>query len=554
MTILPPLNNYKLLYLALVICIPFNLHAQSNPEKFTYADTLRGMLSPLRDCYDVNYYHLDVKLNIEQQSISGSNLFAFTAQRDFTKLQFDLYENLRVDSIIYQNKRLPYTRSANAVFVTFPKTISRGNKDQFLVYYGGKPQLSRKDGYRGWAFRKDSTGKPWVTVNCEGNGASLWWPNKDHLSDEPDSMLISVSIPKKLAGISNGRLRKVTNQKDGYKRLDWFVSNPINNYDVTLNVGNYVHFDDTYMGDNGKLTLDYWVLPENLEKAKKHFEANVKPALKAFEYWFGPYPFYKDGYKLIQTPYEGMEHQSAIAYGSNFKNGYMDEDITLSGWGMKWDAIIIHETAHEWFGNSITMKDLGDMWIHESFATYAEALFVESLWGKKAGLEYNQGEFNTINNDKPIVGPYDVNKNGSMDMYSKGALLLGTIRTIIDDDEKWRNLLLGLNRTFYHQTVTYDQIVNYINVQSGKNLIPIFEQYLHSKSLPILEFTTKDGKLLSRWIADAKDFNMPIPMRIKGGKYQFITPATTYTPVGIEGSTRQNIEVDASNYYIAIRP
>lgn len=538
----------------MIICMPYCLHAQTDQEIFTYADTLRGMLSPLRDCYDVNYYHLDVKLNIEQQAISGSNLFVFTAQRDFTELQFDLYANLHIDSIIYQKKRISYTRRANAVFMTFPKTISRGNTDRFLVYYGGKPQLARKDGFRGWAFGKDSSGKPWVTVNCEGNGASLWWPNKDHLSDEPDSVLISVTVPDTLQDISNGRLRKITRLKDGYQRFDWFVANPINSYNVTLNVGNYVHFGDTYAGKNGKLTLDYWVLPASLETAKRQFGAHVKSTLKSYEYWFGPFPFYKDGYKLIETPYAGMEHQGAIAYGNKFTNGDEGKDYTLSGWGLKYDYIITHETAHEWFGNSISMRDMADRWIHESFATYAEALFVEYMWGKQAGLEYNRGQCNMIDNEKPIVGPYNVNKDGSKDMYSKGALLLGTIRKIINDDEKWHDILLGLNQTFYHQTVTYDQIVNYINTQSGKNVIPIFDQYMHYKNLPILEFTTKDGKLLCRWITDAKNFSMPIPMRIKGGKYQFINLSTTYTPVGIEGATRQNIEVDAADYYIAIRP
>jgi aminopeptidase N len=455
--------------------------------------------------------------------------------------------------VVYKGKTLAYTRDANAVFVTFPQTIAKGSKDEFTVYYSGKPTIAVNapwDG--GLVFKKDSLGKPWVATACEGVGASIWWPNKDHLSDEVDSMMISISVPKGLKDVSNGRLRKVTPLKDGYTRFDWFVANPINNYDVAANIGDYTHFSDTYDGEKGKLTLDYWVLPASLEKAKKQFGENVKPMLKAFEHWFGPYPFYADGYKLVETPHLGMEHQSATAYGNHYLNGYLGYDMSGTGWGLKWDYIIVHESGHEWFGNNITGKDLADMWVHESFTCYSESLFIEDNWGKKAGQEYNKGLRPGIGNRSPIVGVYNVNKEGSEDMYPKGAVLLNMVRTIINDDEKWRTILRGLNSTFYHQTVTYDQVVNYINDQSGKNLLPVFDQYLHYRNLPILEFGVRDGKLLSRWIADAKGFTMPVLVRVKGGEYKFITPTTRFTPVEIEGATKDNIEVDTFNYYIGI--
>lgn len=548
----------KQLYLAALTLLsaatftqPAGAQLLKEKEQFTRADSLRGMLTPLRTCYDINYYHLDVKIDIDKKFISGSNQFKFTATQDFNKLQFDLFANLNIAKVVYKGKELTFTRDGNAVFLNFPQTISKGSKDEFTVYYSGNPTVAKNapwDG--GLVFKKDSLGKPFVATACEGIGASIWWPTKDQLADEVDSMMISISVPKGLKDVSNGRLRKVTPLKDGYTRFDWFVANPINNYDVAANIADYTHFEDTYMGEKGKLTLDYWVLPTSLEKAKKQFAANVKPMLKAFEHWFGPYPFYEDGYKLVETPHLGMEHQSAVAYGNHFMNGYMGYDLSGTGWGSKWDYIIVHESGHEWFGNNITDKDLADMWIHESFTCYSESLFVEDNWGKKAGQEYNYGLRLTINNDSPIVGIYNMNKEGSGDMYSKGAVFLNMIRTIINDDEKWRGILRGLNKTFYHKTVTYDDVVGFINQQSGMDLSAIFDQYLHYSSLPILEFTSHDNKLYCRWIAEAKDFNMPIRVRVKGGEYKFIIPTKQMSPVEIAGANKDNIEIDYLNYYV----
>ena len=520
---------------------------------FTRADTLRGMLTPLRTCYDINYYHLDIRVDIDQKFISGSNEFRFTATQDFKKLQFDLFANLKVEKVIFHGKNLPYTREANAVFLTFPNTIKRGIKEAFTVYYSGNPVVAKRapwDG--GFVFTKDTEGKPWVATACEGLGASVWWPNKDHLSDEVDSMLISISVPKGLKDVSNGRLRKVTELSDGYTRFDWIVKNPINNYDVEANIGNYIHFDDVFQGEKGKLTLDYWVLPQNLDKAKKQFGENVKPMLTAFEHWFGPYPFYEDGYKLIETPYLGMEHQSGVAYGNHYQNGYLGRDLSGTGWGLKWDFIVVHESGHEWFGNNITMKDAADMWIHESFTNYSESLFVEQQFGKQAGLEYVHGTRRAIQNDKPIIGAYNVNEEGSGDMYYKGGNLLNMIRTIINNDEKWRSILRGLNKTFYHQTVTTADIVGYINQQSGLNLTSIFDQYLCYKNIPTLEFRFENNQLLARWIADVNGFTMQVKIKVKNGEYQYFTLGTSFTPIKLALATKDNIEVDTFNYYIGV--
>ena len=548
----------KLLFLNLLLAgaISFNSYAQLGTDKdtFTRADSLRGYLSPLRTCYDINYYHLDVKFDIPDKSISGNVLFKFTATTDFTKLQFDLFSNLNVDKVVYKGQELPYTREFNAVFITFPQTIQKDSKDEFTVYYSGHPTIAKRAPWDGGIeYNVDSLGHAWVNTACQGMGASVWWPNKDQQADEVDSALISISVPTGLKDVSNGRLRKVTKLKDGYTRFDWFVANPINNYDIEANIGDYTHFSDTFDGEKGKLTMDFWPLSYNLEKAKKQLLPNARNMLTAFEYWFGPYPFYEDGYKLIESHHLGMEHQSGTAYGNHYQNGYLGNDLSGTGWGLKWDFIVVHESGHEWFGNNITSKDLGDMWIHESFTNYSESLFIDKFYGKQAGQEYVHGTRPRIVNDRPIVGPYNVNKEGSGDMYYKGGNLLNMIRTIINDDEKWRNILRGLNKTFYHQTVTYDDIVNYISDQSGINLRPVFDQYLHYKNLPILEISVSSkGKLTSRWLADAKGFNMPVRVRVKGGEYQFIKPTTRPTIIDINGVTKDNIEVDTFNYYIGV--
>ena len=546
--------DYKkyLYFLLLVFFTNLPVCTKAQLKVFSRADTLKGDLTPLRSCYDINFYHLDVKFNINNRFISGSNLFRFTATQDFARLQFDLFANLNIDKIVYHNHILPYTREINAVFISFPELIKKESKDEFTVFYSGYPNVALKAPMEsGVVFAKDSLGYPLVATACESKGASIWWPNKDHLSDEPDSMLISVSVPKDLKEVSNGRLRKVTDLKNGYKRFDWFVGNPINNYNVAVNIGNYTHFSDSYTGENGKLTLDYWVLPYNLPKAKVDFAKNVKPLLKLYEHWFGPYPFYEDGYKLVETPYPAMEHQSAISYGGYMRGGPKNELTGVTG-GEKWDFIIVHESAHEWFGNNITAKDLGDLWIHEAFGSYAESLFIESLYGKKTGQAYIYANRSGITNKETIVAPYHVNQMGSGDMYSKGAMLLNTVRTIINDDEKWRDILRGLNKKYKHQTVTYDQIINYICVQSGKKLEPVFDQYLHYKTLPVLELAVKEGKLNCRWIAEAPGFNMPLRVSKSTGKYHFIYPSAKFTTINLSGISAENIKVDTLNYYIGL--
>ena len=532
-----------------------NAQLLQGKQEFTRADTLRGMLSPERTCYDLNYYHLDVKIDIENKSISGSNEFNFTATKDFTLLQFDLFSNLKVEKVVYNGQELPFKREFNAVFVTFPGTVKKGKKDKFKVFYSGNPVIARKPPWDGgFIFTRDTAGNPWVSVACQGFGASSWWPTKDHQSDEVDSVLISISVPKDLQEVSNGRLRSTVDQPDGYKQYNWFVSNPINNYNITFYIGKYAHWTDTYKGENGNLTLDYWSLATDSAQAKPHWDADVKPMLKSFEHWFGPYPFYKDGYKLVQAPHLGMEHQSAVAYGNEFKMGYLGRDLSHSGWGMKFDFITVHESGHEWFGNNITSKDIADMWIHESFTNYSEALFTESTQGKASAAAYVVGIRENISNDIPIIGHYNVNNEGSGDMYYKGANMIHTIRQLIDNDEKFRNILRGLNKTFYHQTVTTAQIENYIAQQSGLKLNKVFDQYLRTIKIPVLSYHIKGNQLYYRWTNTINGFDMPVKVSLTDtGKYTIIKPATEWKSISINPSITEKIVKADPNFYIEVK-
>jgi aminopeptidase N len=540
----------------LILIIPFlaiHVRAQQVAQRpaFTKADTLRGALSPFRNCYDIYYYHLDVKFDIANKYISGSNTFKFTAKSNIDTLQFDLFQNLQINKITYHGFTLPYYRQYNAVFISFPKGISKGVKGEFTVFYeGAPPQAKRAPMESGIVYATDSSGFPMVATACESKGASIWWPNKDHLSDEVDSMLISITVPSNLKEVSNGRLRKVTRLNGNLTRYDWFVDSPINNYNVAVNIGNYTRMRDTYAGEAGPLTLDYWVLPYNVKKATADFSKNVKAMLRCYEHWFGKYPFYKDGYKLVETPYPAMEHQSAISYGGYMKGGPKNE-LKDPVSNKIWDFVIMHESAHEWFGNSITAKDLADLWVHEAFASYAESLFIESQSGKKAGQQYLLNNRPGIANDQPIVAAYNVNQMGSGDMYSKGAALLHMVRTIINDDARWRNILRGLNKSFYHRTVSYSDVVDYITAQAGYNLKPVFNQYLLHRELPVLELRTIDGALQARWSADEPGFNLPVNIDFQG-KIKTIYPGSEFRSINIKGLNEKNLVIDRADYYFKL--
>ena len=524
-------------------------YTQQAPRTFTRQDSLRGSITPERAWWDLKFYHLDIKVNPSDSTIYGTNTVFYKVLKNAGVMQIDLQEPLNLFKATQDGRELDFKREGNVYWIRMAQTQVPGNIYSVILSYGGKPKISRRPPWEGGiTWKKDKNGLPFVASTCQGDGASLWWPCKDHMYDEPDSMLISVNVPSNLMDVSNGRLRSVQKLKNKTTTYNWFVANPINNYGVNINIGDYTHFSEVFKGEKGNLDCSYYVLKDDLDKAREQFK-QAPMMLAAFEHWFGPYPFYEDGYKLVEVPYYGMEHQSSVTYGNGFKNGYHGTDVSGTGWGMKFDFIIVHESGHEWFANNITYEDIADMWVHESFTNYAENLFVEYYFGKEAGAEYVLGSRANIRNDRPIVGIYNVNYSGSGDMYYKGGSMFHTLRQIIADDEKWRGILRGLNKDFYHQVVKGSQIENYLSEKTGMDLKPFFNQYLRDTRIPVLEYFVRDNKLNFRWNNCVQGFNMPIDVFISGVKRR-LDPKTWFTSVDA-GTSTPVIAVDAG-YYVAV--
>lgn len=538
-------------FLALGLCL-FIQFAFS--QTFTKRDSLQGGLPFERTCFDVLHYDLNIKVNPDEKYISGVNHIVFKAVENTKKIQLDLFENMKVDSIVFFDEerfsydKLLYTREYDAVFIEFPQELQKGvNEYNLSFYYSGKPKEAKNapwDG--GFVWKKDSNGKPFVGVAVQGTGASLWYPCKDSQSDEPDGgVAVTITVPDDLVAVSNGKMISSRKTKAG-QEWNWFVANPINNYNVTLNIGDYVNFSD----ELGDLDIDYWVLRENEEKAKKHFEDDVKPMLTCFQEKFGDYPFPEDGYKLVEAPYLGMEHQSAVAYGNRYKKGYLGNDISGSGVGMLFDFIIIHETGHEWFGNSITSKDIADMWIHEAFTTYSEAVYIECRWGYDKAMDYINGQSRMVENRKPVVGQFGVNfKPQSSDMYYKGALMLNTIRHIINDDEKWWKLILDYSNHFKHQIIEAEDVIDFFTKEAKINLKPVFEQYLYHSDLPELQIKPVKKGFEYYWKTDVKNFEMPVEITLNGKEVRL---KATNKPqfYKIKEKKKTMIDVTLSKFYV----
>ncbi|MGO4773814.1 M1 family metallopeptidase [Flavobacterium sp. W22_SRS_FK3] len=528
----------------------FSSNAQGLLDKkaktFTHQDTLRGSITPERAWWDLLYYHLDIKVNTHDKSISGSNTVRYKVLKKHKKMQIDLQEPMKISKVIQDGKDLNFNREGNVFFIDLIEDQKVGETKEIVISYQGIPKEAIKPPWDGGiTWKKDKNGKDFIASSCQGLGASVWWPCKDHMYDEVENMLISVNVPGNLTDVSNGRLQSLKKEKDGTKTYNWYVSNPINNYGVNINIGDYVNFSEKYKGEKGNLDCDYYVLRDNLVLAKEQFK-DVPKMLKAFEYWFGPYPFYEDSYKLVEAPYLGMEHQSSVTYGNQYRNGYLGRDLSGTGWGLKFDFIIIHESGHEWFANNITYKDIADMWIHESFTNYSESLFLEYYYGKEAAAEYVIGCRKNIQNDIPIVGHYNVNNEGSGDMYPKGANMLHMIRQIINDDLKWRSILRGLNSTFYHQTVTSKQIEDYVNDQSGINFNRVFVQYLTTTQIPVLEYIFKDGFFDYHWTNCVAEFDMPVKVKLNGSEV-WLKPTAEWKSEKITGD-KINFEISKDFY------
>ncbi len=554
--------------LCFILLIPDFSNAQplSRKVKFTHEDTLRGSNTPERAWWNVVSYNIYVEPDYKRKTIKGWNQIGFDINSDGKnrKMQIDLQQPMEIDSFIFDNRKITtFQRTGNVYLVDFgaykfivARTLVKKTKPVVLhnikIYFHGKPREAVHapwDG--GWIFTKDDIGRPWMTVACQGLGASVWYPCKDYQGDEPDQgVLIQVKVPDTLVAVANGRLVSKDYADDGTVLYKWEVKNPINNYNIVPYIGKYVNFTDTLNGEKGKLDLSYWVLDYNLDKAKKQFGRDVKRMIKAFEYWFGPYPFYEDSYKLVESSHLGMEHQSATAYGNHYKDGYLGMDLSGTGWGLKWDYIIVHESGHEWFGNNITTNDIADMWVHEGFTMYSEALFIEYFYGKKAADEYVQGIRRNISNDKPLIGPYGVNKEGSGDMYNKGANLLHTIRQVINNDSVFRKILRGLNKNFYHQTIDSKDVEAYFSKESGKDLSKIFDQYLRTTNIPVLEYKINGDKFSYHWSNCVQGFEMPVKLQDSDS---WLKPATEWKINSVSSDMSGKGLVVDKNFYVTVK-
>ncbi len=535
--------NLKFLIFTLTFLCIGTIGAQN---AFTQQDTLRGSITPERAWWDLNHYDLSVNVDPESKSIVGENSISYTVLQPHDVLQIDLQKPMQITKVMQDGKELEIQHLGNAHFIQLKKKQKKGSQQELTVFWKGNPQIAKRPPWDGgFTWVKDSNGKHFIATSNQGIGSSIWWPNKDIPYDEVDSLDMHVTVPKGLMDISNGRLVGI-DHSETTSTFHWTVKNPINNYGVNLNIGDYVNFSETYDGEKGDLLLDYWVLRENLEKAKTQFK-QAPMMMQAFEHWFGPYPFYEDSFKLVEAPYLGMEHQSSVTYGNNYGNGYLGRDLSGSGWGLKFDFIIIHEAGHEWFANNITNKDVADMWLHEGFTAYSENLYLDYHFGKEASAAYVIGTRANIRNDQPIIGSYNVNKRGSGDMYYKGANILHMIRTLLENDTLWRKILRGLNSEFYHQTVTTAQVENYISKAAGIDFSAFFNQYLRTVKIPTLEYKFENNQMQYRYSNIVADFDMPILVTVNT-KEQWLFPNHEWKTME-HTTNNQTLELN-QNFYI----
>jgi len=519
-------------------------------SNFSKQDTLRGSITPERVWWDLLHYNLDFKVDPSSKSIEGSNLIRYEVLSQNQLMQIDLQPPMEITAVLENNKELNYKRDGNVYYIQLKKNQQIGTINEIIIHFKGAPKISNNPPWDdGFTWEKDNNGTDFIATSCQGGGSSIWWPSKDHMYDEPDQGIeLSITAPKHLISVANGRLIQTKENSNKTNTTSWKVVNPINNYGVNINIGDYVHFTEKYKGKKGVLDCDYYVVSYNLEKAKKQFK-EVSRTIEAFEHWFGPYPFYEDSYKLVEVPYLGMEHQSSVTYGNGYQNGYKGIDLSGTGWGLKFDFIIVHESGHEWFANNITNIDIADMWIHESFTAYSENLFLDYHFGTEASNAYVTGTRKKILNDKPIIGNYDVNNSGSSDMYYKGANMLHTLRQIIDNDEKWRSILVGLNKDFYHQTVTTKQIENYIDKFFKIDLKPFFDQYLRTIKIPTLEYKLEHNNIFYRWSNIVDGFSIPVNVFINSNS-EWIKPTSRWKKLSSDININ-SFSVD-NNFYIEV--
>jgi len=524
------MNHSKSMQFRSLIIVVFSIFASvyglkantgDTMHHYTHIDSLRGSLNPARSYYDVNFYRLNIIVDPGRQLVTGIVTIGFTVTKTTDSIQVDLFSNYTVMGAVWDSNWMYVRRYGNCMFIHFTDTLKAGKKYSVDIHYSGHPPIAKKPPWDGgFIWGKDSLDRTWVGVACEGLGASSWWPCKDYLGDKPDSMKISIKVPEGYFCVSNGQLKSIEDGYDGYNRFNWVVTYPINTYDVTLNIGKYERIHDTFQSLAGPLALDYFVLDYHVKQAESFFSQQVKPMLRCFEKYFGPYPFTRDGYGLVETSYWGMEHQGAISYGNHFK---------LNEFGF--DFIIVHESAHEWWGNSLSVNDQAEMWLHESFATYAESLYLECTKGKAAAQEYLNSQYNLIKNQSPVIGHFGVNEyeRADNDIYYKGAWMLHSLRYIIGNDSLWFNIIRSFQDKYKYSNITSGDFIKLVNEKTGKNFNTLFDQYLKHDSLPVLSFEAEQRgttiELTYKWKYAVKGFNMPIDIDIKGNIFRIYPTA-----------------------------
>lgn len=529
---------------------------------FTHADSLRGSLGPHRTWWDVARYDIRVRPDLHTRNLQGRTTIQFRTVAAGRRMQIDLQQPLEVDSItsdasadpqrVQVDRPVAFERDGDVVWVDLPEMLPPNTLASLTVYYHGKPRVARNPPWDGgWIWTTDDAGWPWASVACQGLGASVWYPCKDHQSDKAERAALHVVVPDTLVAVANGRLRGTTRNTDGTRTWHWVVNNPISTYNLVPYIGNYVHFHGVYAGENGHLDLDHWVLAQHEEKAREHFQ-QVSPMLDCLEHWLGPYPFARDGYKLVEAPHLGMEHQSAIAYGNGFQNGYRGRDLSGTGHGLLWDYIIVHESGHEWFGNNITVADIADLWVHEGFTMYTEVLMTECMRGPEAATDYVVGLRRNIQNDRPLIGPYGVNQEGSGDMYAKGANLVHMLRQLLNDDTAFRQMLRYMNQRFRHAVVTSAQVEDFLNAHLVMDLTPVLDQYLRRTEIPVLEWYVHKERLHYRWTNCLPYFEMPVRMGLQGREPQFRSAGTGWRVLPEKVGRKDLLEVDRA-WYVEVR-
>ncbi|MCO5269229.1 MAG: M1 family metallopeptidase [Brumimicrobium sp.] len=536
---------------SIIIVFVLFLHTFLNAQllkggKPNRADILMGALRPQRTCYDVKSYYLDVRFDIINHRIVGTNTMKFVVVENTKEIQVDLYENMQMDAVFFHNKQLPFRREYNAVFIDFPTELTKSKDTLALrMKFSGEPHVATNPPWQGgFVYSTDNNGIDWVAVAVQGDGASLWFPCKDHPADEVENVYFRMQIPDNLIGVSNGKLIQEEPLENNYKAYTWQVTYPINSYNITFYIGDYVHFNEP----NNAYSIDYYVLEDHLEAAKEQFQ-QVKPMLQCFEEKFGPYPFARDGYKLVEAPYLGMEHQSAVAYGNKFMNGYLGTDLSGTGIGLKWDFIIIHESGHEWFGNSISTADIADMWIHESFTSYSEAVFVECQYGKEEALDYIVGIRAEIENDAPMQGVYGTNREGSGDMYYKGSNMWNTIRFIVNDDELWWEAIRSFVKQFSYQTINKEQVINFFNTFLKRDLTSVFNQYITRIDVPVLKYKVKKHNLYLKWDKVVKGFEMPVIFKANNREFRIESITRRWKDTKVEVTDMMKVIFNQKYFY-----